>query len=299
MPAARPARSYRAFRAAVTPLYRLLFRIDVEGVGHIPRRGPAIVAANHLSFFDSVALTLSMSRQLVFLGKAEYLDSWKTRWLFPALGMIPIERRDGRQAMAALDTASEVLARGDLLGIYPEGTRSRDGLLHRGHSGVAHLALTTGAPIVPAGLIGTDVVQPAGASTPRPFTSATVRFGRPIHPLDYGGRSRRRRTRITDDLMAAIHGLTGQERSPDFSSDEPPLIRGGTESVYLVVPVLDRDPGGWQAAATRAVGDVCGRYDDARVGEVRGLRCHVDRAGRFEFEAEMAVSTKCHEGSLR
>lgn len=297
MSVARASRSYRAFRVAVTPLYRLLFRVEVDGAESIPGEGPAIIAANHLSFFDSVALTLSMPRRLVFLGKAEYLDSWKTRWLFPALGMIPIERRDGRQAMAALDTASSVLGGGDLLGIYPEGTRSRDGLLHQGHTGVAHLALSTGAPIIPAGLVGTDVVQPAGAAAPRPFTSATVRFGRPIDPTAYGGRSRRRRARITDDLMAAIHGLTGQERSPDFSSDEPPLIRGGTESVYLVVPVSDRHAAGWRAAASSAVGDVCGRYDDARVGEVRSLRCLVDQGGHFEFEAEMAVSTKCYEGS--
>ena len=158
--------------------------------------------------------------------------------------------------MAALEVAAGVLRRGHVLGIYPEGTRSRDGLLHRGHTGVAQLALMTGAPIVPVGLVGTDRIQPIGARVPRPFRRATVRFGAPLDPAAYGGSPRRRRQLLTDDLMEAIRRLSGQPVSDDFASEEPPLVRGGNESVYQVHTV-----GGvgatWAQAARFAVGGSC------------------------------------------
>ena len=121
-----------------------------------------------------------------------------------------------------------------MLGIYPEGTRSRDGLLHKGHTGVAQLAMMTGAPIVPVGLVGTDRIQPVGAKVPRPYRKAEIRFGHPLDPAAYGGSSRRRRQQMTADLMESVRRLSGRPTSDDFASDEPPLIRGGTESVYEI-----------------------------------------------------------------
>ena len=219
------------------------------------------------------------------------MESWATRRLFPAMGLIPIDREQARRAVAALEVAAGVLGRGDVLGIYPEGTRSRDGLLHRGHTGVAQLALMSGAPIVPVGLVGTDHIQPVGTKVPRPFRGAVVRFGEPLDPAAYGGSARRRRQLLTDDLMEAIRRLSGQQVSDDFASPEPPLVRGGTESVYQVHTV-----GGvgasWGQAARFAVGGMGGRFHDGRVGSVRRLGCRVQPDGTVRFDAEVAVSVK-------
>jgi 1-acyl-sn-glycerol-3-phosphate acyltransferase len=232
-------------------------------------------------------------RPVVFLGKAEYMDSTKTKYLFPALGMVPIKRDARRASMAALETAADLLDDGRLVGIYPEGSRSRDGCLHRGHSGVAHLAVMTGAPIIPVGLVGTERVQPIGSALPRPFRGPVhVRFGEPIRPGDYRyGGSRKRRQRMLDDVMASIAAMTDQPRSGDFSSDEPPLIRGGSESVYRVT--THRAAGlDWHRAAQRGVDDARGSYDDARVGEVSRLRCRINASGQVEFEIELELSTR-------
>jgi 1-acyl-sn-glycerol-3-phosphate acyltransferase len=200
----------RALLAVGAPVCRRLFRLRVEGVEHLPSAGPAIVAANHLSFFDSVVLALAVPRPLSFVGKAEYLDSWKTRKLFPALGMIPVERGNPRQAYEALRVAAEVLDADEIFAVYPEGTRSEDGSLRDGHNGVGHLSVTTGASVIPTGIVGTDRIQPRGARVPRPFRSATVRFGSPIEPAGYHGSRRARRRQITRDVMTAISRLSGQ-----------------------------------------------------------------------------------------
>jgi 1-acyl-sn-glycerol-3-phosphate acyltransferase len=281
----------RVVRATIRPLYRLCTPVRVEGAGNIPLSGPVIVAANHISFYDTVVLMLATRRRTFFVGKAEYLDSWTTRRLFPALGLIPIERQQAKRAMAALEVAADVLNAGHMLGIYPEGTRSRDGLLHRGHTGVAQLALMTGAPVVPVGLIGTDRIQPIGARSPRPFRRGVVRFGTPIDPAHYGGPPRRRRQQLTLDLMDAIRQLSGQPISDDFASGEPPLVRGGNESVYQIHH-LSTQATSWQQAARFAVGRVCLRHDDARVGEVRRLRCELAADGSVRFAADMAISVK-------
>jgi 1-acyl-sn-glycerol-3-phosphate acyltransferase len=279
----------------VRPLYRALVPTRVEGGEHLPVDGPVIVAANHVSFFDTVALMCCLSRRVFFVGKAEYLDSWTTRRLFPALGLIPIERERAAKAMEALQVAAGVLRQGHVLGIYPEGTRSRDGLLHRGHSGVAQLALMTGAVVVPAGIVGTDRIQPIGARVPRPFRRAVLRFGPALDPASYSGPGRRRRHLLTADVMEAIRRLSRQETSPEWAGDEPPLVRGGNESVYVVHRCGGRGAS-WQQAARFAVGDVCGRLDDARVGEVRRLRCHLEPGGSVRFSAELAVSVKVRAG---
>ncbi len=194
--------------------------------------------------------------------------------------------------MAALTTAGNLLKAGELVGIYPEGTRSRDELLHRGHSGVAHLALTTGAPVVPVGLIGTREVQPIGQGVPKPTGRVRVRFGEPIWPDAYkSGGNRRRRTHMTEDVMASIATMTNQDRSNDFTSGEPPLIRGGSESVYQVHRFTS-GASGWADAATSIVADACNSYDDARIGGVRSMRCRVLPDGGMRFEIDMAVSTR-------
>lgn len=275
------------------PLYRGLLRVRVEGLERVPATGGVIVAANHISFFDSVVLIQSMPRRTFFLGKAEYMTSWFTSKLFPAMGMIPLEREQSRQALAALGVAAATLRRGHPLAMYPEGTRSRDGRLHKGHTGVAQLAIMSGAPILPVGLVGTDRIQPIGARCPRPFRRATVRVGELLNPADYGGSTRRRRQLLTDDLMEAIRRLTNQPVSDDFASAEPPLARGGTEAVYAVHTVGARGAS-WGQAARFAVASVCRKFDDGRVGEVRRLRCAIHADGTVRFDADVAVSTRFH-----
>jgi 1-acyl-sn-glycerol-3-phosphate acyltransferase len=288
----------RPARFVARPVMRVLYRVQVSGTEHIPTDGPAIISPNHRSFFDSPLIMTMTPRPVIFLGKAEYMDSATTRYLFPALGMVPIKRDAKRASMAALQTAAELLDAGELVGIYPEGTRSRDGYLHRGHTGVAHLAVMTGAPIIPVGIVGSERVQPIGTAVPRPFRgSVTVRYGEPIDPAHYRyGGSRKRRQQLLDDVMASIAAMTNQQRSDDFASDEPPLIRGGSESVYRVT--THRATGlSWRQAAERVIDDACNHYDDARVGEVSELRCRVLETGQIEFGAELKLSTKFRSGT--
>lgn len=268
-------------------------RCRVDGLDNVPADGPAIICANHRSFFDTPLLMVTASRPVTFLGKAEYMDKWSTRHLFPALGMVPIKRDAARSSMAALETAADLLRDGKLVGIYPEGTRSRDGMLHRGHTGVAHLAMMTGAPIVPVGLIGTERVQPIGAALPRPFRGPIrVSFGSPIEPDTYrAGGSRTRRRHLVNDVMASIAAMTDQQRSDEFASDEAPLVRGGSESVYLVERYRSSGAS-WKQAAARTVAEVCTSYDDARVGEVRRLRCRLDPTGNIGFDIELGLTTR-------
>ena len=199
--------------ALARPLFSALWRIRVIGAENVPETGPAIVAPNHTSVIDSFFLPMALRRRITFVGKAEYLDDWKTRHLFPALGMIPIDRTGGDSAQRALDTAAGLLDAGELFGIYPEGTRARDGLLHKGHTGAARLACRTGAPIIPVGIVGTRAIQPPDVPVPRPFMPAEIRFGRPIEPARYSAaRGRKLRYRqMTDELMYEIRELSGQD----------------------------------------------------------------------------------------
>lgn len=203
---------YRVVHAVLRRPYRLLTPVKVVGAEHLPPSGPVIVAANHLSFFDTVVLMLSVPRRTFFVGKAEYMDSWKTKYLFPAMGMIPIDRSGGRASEAALTAAADALGRGHLFGIFPEGTRSRDGMLHKGHTGAARLALGTGFPIFPVGVIGTVEIQPPDAKLPKLFKSATIRIGQPIEVAHYKKREGDHLVyrELTDELMYEIRELTGQ-----------------------------------------------------------------------------------------
>lgn len=200
-------------RVLCGPVFRFCWRLDVEGLENIPAEGPAIICPNHISVIDSFLLPWVLPRPITFVGKAEYLDDWKTKKLFPALGMIPIDRGGGDQARAALAAARALLERGELFGIYPEGSRSRDGRLHKGHTGAARLALETGAPIIPVGLVGTREIQPPGKSYPRPFRRATVRIGQPIEVERYRSRGDGATVYrpLIDDVMYEIRQLCGQE----------------------------------------------------------------------------------------
>jgi 1-acyl-sn-glycerol-3-phosphate acyltransferase len=193
------------------------WRLKIEGAEHLPTSGPVLLAANHVSFIDSPILMFCLSRPIRFLGKAEYMESWKTRHLFPALGMIPVPRGGRRGALTALRTAVDALKRGDAIGIYPEGTRSRDGMLHRGHTGLAWIALKAKATIVPVGIIGTEHIQPPGAKFPKLRGTCLVRIGEPISTERYDSRDRRAQRVLTDDVMFEISQLSGQRYIDEYA----------------------------------------------------------------------------------
>ena len=211
---------YPVAKAVLTPIFRGLWRITASGVDRLPRTGGAIFCPNHTAAIDSFFLPLVLPRRITFVGKAEYLDSWTTKYLFPAMGMIPIDRKGGNASQAALDTAARVLESGEYFGIYPEGTRARDGRLHRGHTGPARLALRTGTPIVPVGIVGSRDVQPPGVRLPRPFKSVEIRFGRPIDVGRYRDRAEDRMVlrQIIDEVMFEIRDLTGQEYVDEYAT---------------------------------------------------------------------------------
>ncbi|MEU0313613.1 lysophospholipid acyltransferase family protein [Nocardioides sp. NPDC006273] len=208
---------YRVLHAVVPPLLRAVWRPTVTGAENVPRTGGVILASNHLSFADSIVIPSVSPRPVHFLAKSDYftgtgLKGAAQKAWFEGLGMLPVDRDDPQAALGSLEVALEVLGNGEAFGIYPEGTRSRDGRLYRGRTGVAHLALTAGVPVVPVGLRGTAELQPVGSSLPR-LAKVTVAFGQPIQvagrfdgvPL---GKARRV---ITDEVMAAIAVLSGQE----------------------------------------------------------------------------------------
>src|SRR6195952_4877139 len=201
------------FRRVARPVADRLWKINREGFDRLPTDGPAILAPNHISFLDSAFLMLSVPRNISFVGKAEYMNSWKTKYLFPAMGMIPIDRAGGKKSMFALEVAEDVLNRGELFGIFPEGTRSRDGFLYKGRTGVARLAMKVGCPIYPVGLIGTDKIQPPEAKFPKLRRECTIQIGRPISIDRYKDKADHRlaRRQITDEVMSEIRELTGQE----------------------------------------------------------------------------------------
>ncbi|MDG2113809.1 MAG: lysophospholipid acyltransferase family protein [Actinomycetota bacterium] len=219
----RYGRWYPLSKLVVAPFLKFLVRVYQPGISNVPVEGPAILAPNHISFLDSALLLATLPRQIKFVGKAEYLDDWKTKYLFPAMGMIPIDRAGGSASNSALDAARRVLDDGGLFGIFPEGTRSRDGRLHKGHTGMARLALQTGAPIVPVGIIGTREIQPPDAPFPRPFMPATLHFGRPIHVERYAAQADDRMVlrQITDEVMFEIRELTGQTYANTYATRSP------------------------------------------------------------------------------
>jgi 1-acyl-sn-glycerol-3-phosphate acyltransferase len=204
---------YWVVKGVLTPVLHASFRIKVEGRQHVPKQGPAILASNHRSFLDSIFLPLVVRRRVTFVAKAEYFDDPKTAWFFRGVGQIPIRREGGEASERALETAMGVLQQGSVFGIYPEGTRTRDGFMHRGHTGVARLALRSGAPIVPVGMIGTDEVQPVDSKMPKLMRTVTIRFGEPLETTRHHGKhdDRLALREVTDELMYEICQLSGYE----------------------------------------------------------------------------------------
>jgi len=218
---------YTVLHAVVPPIAKVIWRPTVRGLDRVPSKGGVLLASNHLSFVDSVVIPVVVPRKVVFLAKSDYftgsgVKGALSRGWFEGLGMLPVDRDDSKAALASLDTALEVLGRGDAFGIYPEGSRSRDGRLYRGRTGVAHLALTAGVPVVPVGLIGTERLQPVGARLPR-LAKVSVTFGEPIQVAgEYDGMPLgRARRELTDRIMAGIQELTGQEEAGVYN-DRPP-----------------------------------------------------------------------------
>ncbi len=201
----------------VGPVVKLVFRPEVSGAHLVPVRGPVIIAANHLSFLDSVFLPVAMRRRMTFPAKVEYFRmrgplGVAARLFFRGTGQIPIDRSSGRAAMAALDMGTEILRGGGVFGIYPEGTRSPDGRLHRGKTGVGRLALMSGAPVVPVALMNLDEIQPRGRFLPR-IGRVRIRFGEPLDFSRYAHLARDRHVvrAVTDEIMYEIMQLSGRE----------------------------------------------------------------------------------------
>lgn len=202
----------RVFLVSVRGLTHWLWDFTIEGAENVPLDGPALITPNHLSFCDSVFVPAALPRRAWAIGKGEYMDDWKTKHLFPALGMIPVDRSGGDAAQAALDTAATVLDGGHLFMIYPEGTRSRSGFLHKGRTGAARLAIRCNAPVVPVGHEGTLAIQPPDAFTMKIRLPITVRFGKPMWAREYGDVDDPRTLRsFTDAIMYEISQLSGQQ----------------------------------------------------------------------------------------
>jgi 1-acyl-sn-glycerol-3-phosphate acyltransferase len=199
------------------PWLRLIFRPVAEGLEHVPRRGPAIIASNHVSFSDSIFMPLVVRRKVTFVAKSEYftgtgVKGFLIRMFFTAAGTIPIDRSGGQAAQAAIDTGMRVLRAGKLFGIYPEGTRSPDGRLYRGKTGVARMALTAGVPVVPVAMLNADKIQPPGRVRPK-VMRARMRFGPPLDFSRYAGMAgdRLAERQVTDEIMYELMVLTGRE----------------------------------------------------------------------------------------
>lgn len=217
-------------RRLVQPVARRLWKFELEGFGQLPSMGPAILCSNHVSFLDSAFLMVHAPRNISFVGKSEYMDSWKTRRLLPALGMIPIDRAGGEKSLAALEAAEQVLRRGELFGIFPEGTRSRDGMLYKGHTGAARLALQVGCPIFPVGVVGTREIQPPDAKFPKLGGTVRIRIGAPISIERYLQRQDDHLIlrELIDEVMFEIRSLTGQEYRDVYATKRAETIPSDT-----------------------------------------------------------------------
>lgn len=231
--------TYALGRSLISPLARLIYRPRVEGRENVPLTGPVIFASNHLSFIDSIAIPVAAPRPVHFLAKSSYFEGTGmkgalSKTFFESIGAIPVRRGAGQAALDALDLQRQLLEDGLAVALYPEGTRSTDGRLYKGRTGVAFLALQTGAPVVPVGLIGTDKVMPVGAKMPSMSERITVRFGQPLDLSPHGpATSGKARRLATDQIMAAIHSLSGQELAGAYN--EAPA-QGTIEKIKQALP---------------------------------------------------------------
>jgi len=212
---------YGILRAFLTPFLMILFRPKVKGLRHVPASGPLIVASNHLSFSDSIFMPLVVPRKVTFLAKSEYFTSPGPKGLikklaFIALGQVPVDRSGGRRSEAALITGLKVLAEGKCLGIYPEGTRSPDGRLYKGRTGIARLAIESGAPIIPVAMFNTEKIQPTGTVMPKVMRVEMI-FGEPMY-FDGDSTDLQYLREVTDVIMAKIQELSGQEYVDSYAT---------------------------------------------------------------------------------
>lgn len=217
----------------IGPWLRVLFRPWVEGLENIPAKGPAILASNHLSFSDSFILPLVVPRSIVFLAKSDYFTGrgfkgWFSRLFFTGVGQVPVDRSGGRASEAAITTATRILAEDSLLGIYPEGTRSPNGIMYRGKTGVARMALEAQVPVIPVTMINTYEIQPPGQLLPRLYRVG-VRIGRPLDFSRYEGLEDDRFVlrSVTDEIMYALMELSGQEYVDMYATRAKELIAEG------------------------------------------------------------------------
>ncbi len=201
------------FRPFVRFFVNRFWKFSLIGFDQIPQTGPAILCANHISFLDSVFLLTHSPRNMSVVGKSEYMDSWKTRWLFTKIGMIPLDRSGGESASSAMIAVEAVLARGELFGIFPEGTRSRDGKLYKGRTGAARLALKFGCPIYPVGITGTSAIMAPDTVMPKFGKRCKIEIGPPIDTQKYMSRTDDPEVlrELTDEVMLKIQALTNQQ----------------------------------------------------------------------------------------
>lgn len=207
------------------PVLRVLFRPRIEGLEHIPAEGAAIIAGNHLSFSDHFLMPAMLKRRITFLAKAEYFTGRGpkgrlTAFFFRAVGQIPVDRSGKEAGKAAIREGLGVLDKGELLGIYPEGTRSLDGRLYKGKVGVAVMAITAGVPVVPCAMVGTFEIQPPGQKVPH-IKPVTIRFGAPLDFTRFAGMENEKAAirAVTDEIMYEILALSGQEYVDRYASD--------------------------------------------------------------------------------
>ncbi|GAA1523872.1 1-acyl-sn-glycerol-3-phosphate acyltransferase [Microbacterium ginsengiterrae] len=208
----------------VGPIVKAVFRPWIVGRGNVPRNGAAILASNHLSVSDSIFLPLLIDRPMSFLAKSDYftgrgLKGWATKNFMKATGQIPIDRSGGKASEASLNTGLQVLGRGDLLGIYPEGTRSPDGKLYRGRTGIARMALEAKVPVIPVIMVETDTAMPIGRTIPRVVRVGIV-IGEPLDFSRYAGMENDRYIlrSVTDEIMVALHRLGQQQYDDVYAS---------------------------------------------------------------------------------
>jgi 1-acyl-sn-glycerol-3-phosphate acyltransferase len=255
---------YWVVKAILGPILRIVFRPWADGVDNVPREGPAIIASNHLSFSDHFFAPLPLPRKVIFLAKSEYftgrgLKGLMSKAFFSGVGQIPVDRSGGEASERALRTGLRVLAQDQLLGIYPEGTRSPDGRLYRGKTGVARLALEARAPVIPCAMIGGFEFQPPGKIRPRLGIRPGVRFGPPLDFSRYYGLEQDRIVlrALTDEVMYAIMKLSGQEYVDEYAQ---------RAKVSVALPRRRRGPAGGGPADGGPAG---GQALDGRTGDAR------------------------------
>jgi 1-acyl-sn-glycerol-3-phosphate acyltransferase len=237
--------AYWVMKLLLTPVLRFFFRIRVEGMEHVPSDGPAILASNHVSFCDSIFLPLVLRRRLTFVAKAEYFDDPRTAWFFRAMGQIPIKRGGGPASLRALESAADVLRAGHLFGIYPEGTRSPDGRLYRGRTGVARLALENRVPVLAVAMLGTRDAQPIGQVRPNLFRPITIRISAPMHFDNYEPGDRMALRQVTDQIMFELCQLSGQEYVERYCKrGEEAVIEPEPTPVLSGPPLPELEPAG-------------------------------------------------------